>query len=295
MRLRAFDVVEPVPELNEPHAFAVIMPWIDVGGVGKLSLKCLEDHLGSSELAMLARPSSFFDLTRYRPNLRREEGRTEIDIPNALVTYSKQEDGHDFLFLRLPEPHMLAETYVDSVVELLKAFSVKRYCLLGSMYDMVPRTRPPLVTGGASNLALQNALETAGVLSSDYEGPTSAVGLVGQKAAQLGTETLSLVVHLPNYFTLEEDHRGVVRLMEVLHSLYGFVTPKTVVDMANEQSRQVNQIGDQLLEEDPRRRQFLERLEADYDARVGEGKEETQLAPEVEKFLQDLDSRFEQG
>ena len=67
MKLRAFDLVEPVPELNDPHAFAIIRPWVDVGGVGSLTLSCLEDHLGSSELAKLIRPGNFFDLTRYRP------------------------------------------------------------------------------------------------------------------------------------------------------------------------------------------------------------------------------------
>ena len=295
MRLRAFDLSEPVPELSDPHAIAIIRPWMDVGSVGSLTLKYLEDHLGSSKLAKLARPSNFFDLTRYRPTLRQEEGRAEVDIPNALVKYSRQEDGRDFLFLHLLEPHMASEAYVDSVVELLNTFSVKRYCLLGSMYDMVPRTRPPLVTGDASNLALQDTLETAGVLSSDYEGPTTILHLIGQKAIQLGMETFSMVVHLPSYFQLEEDHRGVVRLMEVLHSLYGFATPKAVVDMANEQAKQVNEIADRLLEEDPRRRQFLKQLEENYDARVSQGKKETQLAPEVEEFLLDLDKRFRQG
>jgi predicted ATP-grasp superfamily ATP-dependent carboligase len=295
MRLRAFDLVEPVPELNEPHAFAIIRPWIDVGGVGSLTLSCLEDGLGSSQLAKLARPSNFFDLTRYRPDLRREEGRTEVDIPNAQVTYGKQEDGHDFLFLRLPEPHMLAEAYVDSVVELLKAFSVRRYCLLGSMYDVVPHTRPLLVTGGASNLALSNALETAGVASSDYEGPTTILYLLGQKALQLGMETLSMVVHLPNYLHLEEDYRGVSRLMEILRPLYRSAIPETDADRADEQAKQIGQIAEQIMEQEPRWRRVLEQLEASHDARVGEGKEESRLSPEVERFLQDLDSRFGQG
>jgi len=44
---------------------------------------------------------------------------------------------------------MLGELYVNSVLQLLKAFKVKRYCLLGSMYDMVPHTKKLLVSGGA--------------------------------------------------------------------------------------------------------------------------------------------------
>jgi len=294
MRLRAFDLVEPAPELDDPHAFAVIRPWIDVGSAGSLTLSCLEDGLGSSELARLARPSNFFDLTRYRPNIRREEGRTEVDIPNALATYSKQQGGRDSLFLHLPEPHMMAETYVDSIVELLKAFSVKRYCLIGSVYDMVPHTRPLLVTGRASSLVLQNELDLAKVVPSDYRGPTTILHLLGQKAVELGMETLSLVVHLPNYLGLDEDYRGVARLMEILNPLYGFAMPQADTEKASEQAKQVGQIAEQVMEQEPKWRGALNQLEASYDARVGK-REETPLSPQVEKFLHDLESRFEQG
>ena len=295
MRLRAFNLGEPVPELNEPHAFAIIWPWVDAGSVGSMTLSCLEDGLGCREMARLARPGNFFDLTRYRPTLHREEDRVEVEVPNVVVNYGRQEEGRDFLFLRLLEPHMLAEAYVDSVLELLKTFSVKRYCLLGSMYDMVPYTRPLLVTGGASNLALQNELEVARVVSSNYQGPTTALHLIGQKALQLGMETLSLVVHLPNYLMMAEDYRGVRRLMEVLHSLYGFAMSQADAETANEQEEQASQLAEQIMQQEPRLRLVLKQLEANYDSRVGEEKEATRLSPEVEGFLQDLERRFGQG
>ena len=34
MRLSAFDLEDPVPELNQPHALAIIRAWTDVSGVG---------------------------------------------------------------------------------------------------------------------------------------------------------------------------------------------------------------------------------------------------------------------
>ena len=34
MRLGDFEIVEPVPELKDPHVLAVLRPWIDVGNVG---------------------------------------------------------------------------------------------------------------------------------------------------------------------------------------------------------------------------------------------------------------------
>ena len=93
---------------------------------------------------------------------------------------------------------MQAETYIDSVLELLKTFGVKSYCLYKScMYDMTPHTRPLLVTGSGSNLKLQNEMETAKVVSSDYTGPTSIALLITQNASAMGIETSTLIVHLP--------------------------------------------------------------------------------------------------
>ena len=294
MRLRAFDLNEPVPELNEPHALAIIRPWIDVSSVGSLILSCLEAYLGSRELARLARPGNFFDFTRYRPTFNRKENSSEVDVPNTIITYGRQSGGHDFLFLRLLEPHILAEAYIDSVVELFKTFGVKRYCLIGSMYDMVPYTRPLLVTGTASNLGLQNELAVANVRHSDYQGPTTILSLIGHRALQLGMETCNMIVHLPSYLMMEEDCRGEKRLMEVISSLYDFAMPQADIEKADQQEEQVRLIAEQIIQQEPRLGLILKQLEANYDSRIKEEKEETRLSPEVEKFLQDLDRRFRQ-
>jgi len=295
MRLRAFELNEPVPELNEPHAFVTLRPWVDVGNVGTLTLSRLESYFHTLDLASLARPGNFFDFTRYRPTLYLKDGNREVEIPNTTVTYARRENDHDFLFLRLLEPHMMSEVYIDSVLELLRAFGVKRYCLLGAMYDMIPYTRPLMVTGVASNLGLQNELAANKVISSDYEGPTTALYLIGQKALQLGMETISLIVHLPNYLLMKDDYRGERKLMEVICSLYEFALPQADIEKAKEQEEQVSRIAEQMMQSDPRLKSILNQLEAHYDSRIREGKEEVRLSPEVEKFLQDMNRRFRQG
>ena len=141
MRIGAFELNEPIPELNEPYVFAILRPWIDVNNVGSLILNGLETEFEAKELARLAKPGHFFDFTRYRPNLYLEEGIRQVSIPNTTLSYAKREGGNDLLFLRLLEPHAMAEVYVDSVLRLLKTLKVKKYCLLGSMYDVVPHTK----------------------------------------------------------------------------------------------------------------------------------------------------------
>ena len=41
MRIGEFEIDEPIPDLKDPHAIAVLRPWIDVGSVGTLALSRL--------------------------------------------------------------------------------------------------------------------------------------------------------------------------------------------------------------------------------------------------------------
>jgi len=293
MRVGAFELNEPLPELNGPHALAMLQPWIDVGRVGTLTLSWLEAHFEAKELASLARPGNFFDFTRYRPNSYFKEGHRQVIVPNTYVTYGKQKTGNDFLFLHLLEPHSHSEVYIDSVLQLLARFGTKRYCLLGSMYDFVPHTRPLLVTGGAVGEKTQQELEKLGIESSDYQGPTTITYLVSQRAPDMGIETTSLIVRLPQYTQLDEDYIGTVRLMKLLGSLYDIPEDETYVKKAEKQLEQISMA----LDRDPRLKATIEQLETLYEARAERRKEEEmpQLSPEIERFLMEMDRRFREG
>ena len=93
MRIGAFELTEPVPELRDPHAFAMVRPWVDVGSVGTLTLNRLERFMGSKELGRLARPGTFFDFTRYRPTIRLVDGVREVKIPNSTIRYAVSDQG----------------------------------------------------------------------------------------------------------------------------------------------------------------------------------------------------------
>jgi len=302
VRVGAFEVIGPIPYLNETHAFAVIPNWIDAGKSASLTLSHMERLFGGEELAALAKPGEFFDQTRYRPVLSRKDDTTQITVVNAMVTRGRRKEGCDVVFLRLPEPHMMAEAYVDSVVELLKTLGVKRYILLGSMYDMVPYTRPLLVTSSAINQTTRTDLSVTKVVPIDikevpidYQGPTSILYLIDQNLAQIGIEAFNLIVHIPGYLTVDEDYRGEKRLMEVIGSLYGLEVPQEAGNKAKDQEDRLIKMSEQLLEQQPELRNVLKQLEDNYDERVKSQKEATHLSPEVEKFLKELNERFEQG
>ena len=290
MRVGVFELKEPLPDLHEPHALVMLRPWIDVGNAGSLSFALLEEYLHAHRLGGLAKPGTFFDFTRYRPMIELIEGRRKIIVPNTIIKYAKSPGGNDFLLFHLLEPHMLGELYADSVLKVLQKFGVKRYCLVGSMYDAVPHTKPLMVTGNASGV-LEEESYKLGVRSSDYEGPTTIVILVSEEALKCNIEVMSLIVHLPQYTRLEEDYAGILRLLEVICSLYQLpMNLEEVRSKAEEQYRQLSSA----MERDTVLKRIVEQLEAHYEARLSkERKEAPKLAPEIEKFLHDLSHRFD--
>lgn len=294
MELGAFTVNEPLPDLREPHALVMLRPWVDVGSVGALVLTELQKALDAQPLGQLTKPGTFFDYTRYRPMSYFKDGQREIDMPNSSLWYAQRPEAQDLIFLRLLEPHVNGEDYVDSVLQVLDHLKVARYALVGGMYDMVPHTRPLLISGASSNPDLQERLTRLGARQSRYEGPTSILTLLPQRMAQRGKETLSMLVRLPQYAPVEEDFAGTLRALEILCDIYDI--PLDLTDIRRKAEDQNQQItiaveGNQQL------KRALTRLEERYDSRASriQQREEppaspTPLPPSIEEFLRELNA-----
>jgi hypothetical protein len=295
MRIQAFEINEPVPELHEPHALLLIRPWVDVGSVGTLTLRRLERHFEAKELGKLARPGTFFDFTRYRPTVRTVKGERETTTPNSTIYYAQPEGGPDLLFMHLLEPHAMAEDYVESIIALLEHFKVSVYARIGAMYDSVPHTRPIAVTGNSISVQPRPGMISPVVQQrgSQYEGPTTIMNLLSDAATRLGMGTMTLMAHLPHYAQLEEDYAGAARMLQVLAAYYDIPTTLAPTRRAERQAREV----DAAVERQAELKGMISRLEAHYDATydaANDGSKEQQpppseLSPEIEQFLRGLD------
>lgn len=293
MKIGAFELDEWPSTLKEPHALGILQPWIDAGNAGSLALSRLETFLGARPLGRLVKPGNFYDFTRYRPTMYLRGGRRQVSLPNTLVSYAQQEKGNDFIFLHLLEPHMMGEDYVQSVEQLLVKLKVRRYCLIGSMYDVVPHTRPLLVTGSATGEKAKQELKKMGAQSSGYQGPTTIMSLLFQKAPALNIETMFFLVHLPQYAPLEEDYSGVLRLLELLCALYKIPCDLGEVRrLARSWYREVSSVVDANHE----LKDLVVKLEEHYKRRSGrvEKQDAPRLSPEVERFLKRMTRRLEQ-
>ena len=294
MKVGFFDVAEPVPELRNTCAISMLRPWIDVGRVGTLTLNKLEQHLGAKELGRLARPGTFFDFTRYRPRVRVVEGSRVFTTPNSIVHFAHDDDGdRDYIFLHLREPHAMSEDYADGIITLLKHFDVTEYVRLGGMYDSVPHTRPLLVTGTLTEEQTEKAKGVVSPSKSTYQGPTSIVNLVAEALNQLEVPTGSLMVHLPQYVQLDEDHMGASRLLEALSAVHGF--PKSLADPTRGQQQYLD-IG-KAVSNNPEVKSLIEKLETYYDRVLASPQpaENVAFSPDVERFLREMGNRLDGG
>ncbi len=283
MKLGGFKLADPLPECNEPYVFAVLRPWIDVNNAGSMVLSELETRYSATELGRLAKPGNFYDFTRYRPTIHLENGINEMSIPNTTVHFARRDGENDLLLLRMLEPHANAEDYIDSVLKLLKTFKVRKYILLGSMYDAVPHTRPLLVSGYGMGGKAAQEVKKVGVFSITYHGPSTMANLITKRAAQSGIETFVFIVSLPQYVVLEDDYMGKVRLMEILNMLYGIPLGRDEFERALEQR---NLIAERL-EGSPEVRVLLPQLESAYDMRIKamEGGDASGISSEMEEMF----------
>jgi hypothetical protein len=127
------------------------------------------------------------------------------------------------------------------------------------------------------------------VRPSDYEGPSTVAHLIFEHAETAGMDTRIFVVHLPQYFQVEDDFSGAARLTGILCRIYGL--PSRLED----RERGVQQYGSlqDIVSDTSEVSRLLSRLEERYDRDSKKDAIEDgsipPLSPQIEEFLQGLD------
>ncbi len=296
IQVGAFELREPVPALRHPRLIASLRPWIDAGSVGSKALTFLGEAWRAEPLGQLTRPGTFYDFTRYRPTTTLKEGHRELTLPNTSLHYAQATDGQDWLLLNMLEPHAHGEEYVESLKELLQHLGVRHYCRLGSMSAPVPHTRPPIISGSASDDALQERLRQLGVRvrTGTYQGPTSILSLVTDEVQQLGIDTVTVMLQLPGYFEADPYYRGLNALLELLSGLYDLSLNTDSV--RREMERQGASL-DEGAQKNPGAQDMVRELEATYDSEPESPAPEEDsptLSPELNQFLRDVETKLDE-
>jgi proteasome assembly chaperone (PAC2) family protein len=262
--------------------------WIDAGRAATGALRHLARDLRATRLARID-PEEFFVFTQERPQVRlRPDGDRDIRWPRSEFLAWHPGHGRDGLLLfRGPEPHQRWKAYTKAFLDVAERCGVKRLVSLGALLAGAPHTRPVRVTARATDPAARALLEAWGIYRRPtYEGPTGISSVVLDAAEQRGMQHVGFMGQAPHYLQDAENPAAIQALVSYVARLLNLSPDMSHFDEAIQDFRTQ---CDQAVARDRATREYVRKLEQQYDAEAGE---EQQPLPggqlDSEKLMQEL-------
>ena len=273
------------PELNSPYLVLAFGGWPDAARWPSPST-IWTGQLNAWPFAEI-NSEEFFDFTKARPEIVVEDGLLrQLRLPTIESFFLEEEyRGHDIILMRGIEPELKWKTFADIVVTFAREFRVTRLIALVRLFDNVPHTRAPKVSGLVNQAHLKALLLANGVSLTTYRGPASVHSALLAASEKAGIEMVSLWGHSPFYLRSEANPRMCVELVLMLNNILGI---QVDVEKLRRAAEQTDRALARLVSENPHLRSHLEKLEEQYDAESVpdepvEGAE--QIVRDVEDFL----------
>ena len=278
------------PNLVSPYLVMGFEGWPDAGGVSSGVVSYLREKLAARKLAEI-RPDDFYVFQSQgneagRPITRIEGGivRT-VSFPSIVFWFHQREgSAHDLIVSLGREPELRWNTYVETVLDLVREFNVQGVYTVGGTYDRVPHTIEPVITAVVNEPGLRAAMRGHGIGLTSYEGPSSIHTMLLLAARRKGISAASLWGHAPHYIQVP-NARVCYSVLQKLVRMLG-------VDLDLEGARKAAEYLDQrvnaAIEEKAELKEHVKRLEEEYlkgRQQVGELLSED-ILKEVEDFLQ---------
>ncbi len=228
--------VEPV--LRDATLILAFGGWNDAGDSATAALRYIDEAVQSVPLAEID-ADDFYDFTVRRPEViqrplaqgaRGTAGDGEpqsltppprervILWPHTEFRYGSIDESRELVTGLGVEPHLQWRRYCDAVVDLVRRLGVSRAFLLGAYQAEVVYSQPVQVTGFATH---EDELRELSVASSEYQGPTGIVGVLGSRLEEEGVPVVSLWAGLPHYINMSPNPRGALALVQKLARCLG--------------------------------------------------------------------------
>jgi proteasome assembly chaperone (PAC2) family protein len=288
--------MDPVEFDREPPANLSTMVmafggWIDAGRAATGALRHLVGDLPAARLARID-AEEFFVLTQERPEVRlRGDGEREVEWPRSefFAWRGRREDGGDGLLLFCgPEPHQRWRAYTKAFLDVAERCGVRRIVSLGALLAGAPHTRPVRVTARCTDPAARSLLEAWGIYRvPTYQGPTGISTIVLDAAGRRGMQHVGFMGQAPHYLQDGENPAAIQALVSYVARLLNLSPDMSQFDEAIQDFRTQ---CDRAVARDRATREYVRKLEQEYDAAAGE---EQQPLPEGEldsgKLMQDVE------
>lgn len=273
------------PEVDLDCLIIAFAGWADAGESATSAIKFIQRQLAAKKFAEID-PEEFYDFTQTRPyTTRTREGRRRVQWPENEFSYwvgADQSKGA-MTFIGV-EPNLRWRTYSKTIIELAEKHGVNKVIHVGALLDAVPHTRDVKLTGASSDPKLQQTLETSGIHSSNYQGPTGISSALMEACVNREIEYMSLWGHTSHYLQAAPNYRIGYTLTEYLSTLLDLQLDlselKTAATTFDDEVVKAIARDDQLSA-------YVQKLEGQYDESlpVTEMPEPADMVRDLEQFL----------
>lgn len=280
-------IVHETPAVELEHLIVAYGGWPDAAESATNTIKYLLRQLGAKKFAEID-PEEFFVFTQERPrSSRARDGRRRIHWPANEFHYwtpAGKDSAKGVMFLMGTEPNLRWRTFSGIVANVAQQHGVKTAIHVGALLDAVPHTRRTRLTGSSTRPELQQALDSASISSSNYQGPTGISTAVMEACTRQGMGYASLWGHTAHYLQAAPNYRVSYTLAQSLVSLLDLPVDlselRTAAETFDAEVVKAVNADDQISE-------YVRKLEDRYDESVtsSEMPDPADVVRELEQFL----------
>jgi len=252
------------PSLREPLMIVGFGGWPNAGEVSTWVVTHLIRTFGATKCAEI-KPDSFFNLCQQRPVVSVEEGLVRSITFPCNAFYACRAAGlaaKDLLFFLGQEPHLQWPAFTEAFLNLAQRLGVVEILTVGGVYDNIPHTVQPPVTGLVNQAQRTERLSAYDIQFTNYEGPMSIHSYLLVAAGQRGIPAISIWGHVP-YYVQSNNAKTCLAILERLQRMAGFDLDLGDVRRAAEL---LDSEIDRIIEGKPELRDYIKGLEREFSS-----------------------------
>ena len=276
-----------LPDLRQPDMIIALSGWSDAAQVATGTVLYLVRTLEAIGFAQIE-GDQFYDFSTTRPEVTIDRGLiASLKLPHNSLSYWKNiKTDHDLVFFHGIEPHFHWQKFVDTILDLAGSLKVRRIYALGGLYDNIPHTMEPRISGIVNRGDLLAVLQKHSIEPINYQGPSSLNSFILSSCAQRNIEGISIWGHAPFYVRVETNPMVCLELVRKLVELVEIEIDLTELIKAGEY---LQDMLNSLLADSEELQLYVKKLEEQYEIQGAAPREPSpgsdRIIKEVEDYL----------